>query len=163
MQAQSIPRRVRSGGGFTLVELLVVIGIIAILIGILLPALGRARGQARLVACKAQMRDIGIAFVMYANTNKGSLPIGYKLLSTDPPPFGTHQHWVEAVMGTLAPKYGMDTSASFSSNAAASRSRSLVVCPEVIGDIAPDAYTTYLTHPRLIPQLGDPTNPGSNT
>ncbi|MBC8105624.1 MAG: type II secretion system protein [Anaerolineae bacterium] len=67
----------RKRNGFTLVELLVVIGIIALLVGILLPALGRARAQANLVWCQSNMRQMGTAITMYAQTHKDRLPLGY--------------------------------------------------------------------------------------
>src|SRR4051812_2852977 len=59
---------------FTLVELLVVIGIIALLIAILMPSLSRARQQGQRIQCMSNMRQIGMATMQYTNENKGWFP-----------------------------------------------------------------------------------------
>ncbi|MEM7576930.1 MAG: prepilin-type N-terminal cleavage/methylation domain-containing protein [Planctomycetota bacterium] len=64
----------RRDAGFTLIELLVVISIIALLIGILLPALGAARSQARTLACLSNVRQWGIGFLAAATDRKEHLP-----------------------------------------------------------------------------------------
>jgi prepilin-type N-terminal cleavage/methylation domain-containing protein/prepilin-type processing-associated H-X9-DG protein len=70
--------------GFTLVELLVVLGIIAVLISILMPALSVVRSQARKTACKSQLRQIGSAFRMYLNENRERYPLAPALPSVNP-------------------------------------------------------------------------------
>src|SRR4051794_32406035 len=68
----------RRGGrwGFTLVELLVVIGIISVLIGILLPALGKVQKSARKTKCMSNERQLVAAIMMYTQENKGCFPGG---------------------------------------------------------------------------------------
>src|SRR5262245_28215533 len=58
-------------GGFTLIELMVVIGVIAILLALLFPALHAARNQANCVACQSNLHQIGIAMQIYGNHNDG--------------------------------------------------------------------------------------------
>jgi prepilin-type N-terminal cleavage/methylation domain-containing protein/prepilin-type processing-associated H-X9-DG protein len=86
------PRR----AAFTLVELLVVIGIIALLIALLVPAVMSANASARRTVCLSNLRQVGIAIHAYANDNEGRIPYG----PTAPPFFPTN----------LYPKTGSVTS-----------------------------------------------------
>ena len=69
----SLPRH-KPSLGFTLVELLVVIGIIAVLIGILMPVLSKARASANRAVCLSNIRQLGVGILMYCNDNKGWFP-----------------------------------------------------------------------------------------
>jgi prepilin-type N-terminal cleavage/methylation domain-containing protein len=65
---------------FTLIEVLVAVAIIGLLMSIMIPALGRARGQANMVACKARLRNLGLGALMYADDNSSNLPFDCGML-----------------------------------------------------------------------------------
>src|SRR5215210_6698105 len=77
-------QRSRGSRGFTIVELLVVIGVIVVLLAILMPVLGKARTAGKRVACRAQLADIGRFFQMYLNDSKGKLPCVQTMPSVRP-------------------------------------------------------------------------------
>jgi prepilin-type N-terminal cleavage/methylation domain-containing protein/prepilin-type processing-associated H-X9-DG protein len=82
--------------GFTLVELLVVIGIIAILIAILMPALNKAREAARTTQCLSNQRQIAVAFQMYCNNNKGrGVGYGPMVKGTAPGGLPDNEFWMQ--------------------------------------------------------------------
>lgn len=95
----ALPLRPRTG--FTLVELLVVIGIIALLISILLPSLTRARDQARLVACMSNMRQLGQANVFFTNEHDNYVVKPW--FNNEPNNFGGGNTW-----GFQFPAWGWD-------------------------------------------------------
>jgi prepilin-type N-terminal cleavage/methylation domain-containing protein len=75
--------------GFTLIELLVVIAIIALLIGILLPALGSARTAAKATACGGRLQQIGVGIAMYVEDNRNCLPqVLVSVFGSPPSPIG---------------------------------------------------------------------------
>lgn len=100
------PRR----AAFTLVELLVVIGIIALLIAMLMPSLAKARRQAVKIACQSNLRQVGYALIMYAQDNKGFMfPVGPPNLQSGkyPKGYGTQlppeQRWPVYVFRPAVP------------------------------------------------------------
>ena len=110
-----VHRRGNAGRGFTLVELLVVVGVVTILVALLMPALSRARDHARRAACLSNMRTLTAAWLLYAQNNRG------RLCGAVPGPVGRpgFHDWVAAGPDEVALRDGVLW--SYVNNAAAYR------------------------------------------
>ena len=99
--------RKRKGNAFTLIELLVVMVIIALLVGLLLPALGRAREEARKTQCRSNLRQIGLAITMYAGDNSSYTPAVYGNTVSGQEWLGIHEYMTQdRQLYTMGPEYG---------------------------------------------------------
>ncbi len=112
--------------GFTLIELLVVIAIIALLMSILMPALKRARQQARGVACKSNLRQWALMFAMYTQENNGYFYSGYLQGSSNN--MGNGEWWRECMRPL-------------------SKDRKMWLCPTAVKNRSGAADQSFATNP----------------
>ena len=160
--------RRRAQEGFTLVELLVVIGIIALLISILLPSLNRAREAANQVKCEAQEKQIVMGMILHANEHKGYMPLvgaiepGYSPANVQDVRQEKYDYWgtggnynLMSIMGALGHQLGQDVRTDSRANLETDMQkdllRKLFVCPSdreggrfgaTLGN-GGDAYNSY--------------------
>lgn len=144
---------VMPASGFTLIELLVVISIIALLIGILLPALSSARAVAITMQCSTQMRDIGIALDIYALDHDGHLPINVS-------PTGSNKFNGKIVRwpGLIGPYYSRENTGSSSDVYNFDHYK----CPTQVGETPPESLArgtygyNFFFHNRPTSPSGEP-------
>jgi prepilin-type processing-associated H-X9-DG protein/prepilin-type N-terminal cleavage/methylation domain-containing protein len=139
------------GQAFTLVELLVVIGIIALLISILLPALGRARQQSNLLVCQTHLRQIGQIVELYVNDNQGSLPEGTWNPAGGPLAGVVNTDWSTLLLNEIESQYG---TSFYNANGTGTNPGQLAYNRGIFRDVDTvdgDSPLHYSCHPRLMP------------
>ncbi|HEY1683590.1 MAG TPA: type II secretion system protein [Tepidisphaeraceae bacterium] len=139
--------------GSTLVELLVAIGIIAILVGILIPALSVSRAEANKLKCMANLRSIGQSLAIYTSTSGGSLPWGF-LHEEDNN--GANADWTTLLTNELKTTRAADYEHLAKIDMSHLGGRGIFVCPEVtlLPTVESDLLCHYSAHPRLMPDSG---------
>ena len=154
------PKWSRHPSAFTLIELLVVISIIALLVGILLPALSSARGVARSMKCLSGLRQMGIGLAIYSNNNDTYLPYGEQIPWNSPDSYvDSYTSWDQLVAYELSVAAGSSTATL---NAYATERQIFTDVDTVDPDAAGGGGSTlglmhYGAHPRLMPNYGNGT------
>ena len=141
--------------GFTLIELLVVISIIALLIGILLPALGAARKTARTSACLSQLKQMGVATYGYTADYDGVFPPSFDARRLELAGATSFNQNFSVLLANYMGVKG--TTFSTQGSSVDSAVREVFACPEALPDLNDGAsnFLTYAAHPRLFLELKD--------
>ena len=134
--------------GFTLIELLVVISIIALLVGILLPALGAARKTAQKIQCLSNEKQMGIGLVAYAADNRDSLPWGALVGSPQ-------TEWGKMITAYIQGKSLTDTGFTVGTG----NDLEIFSCPSAAIDAG---SKHYIAHPVMLPSYNQVTNTPTN-